>query len=123
MTGQTAAARVAKAWPLRRSRSPAADGAATPPRRPGPGDGNGPRENVFCWLPQVEHHTTWPGFTTTLSPRTTAAAAPLACGCGDGACPACADDGWACWRCGLAFFGAPPGHGLCPGCLTTGAAA
>lgn len=22
----------------------------------------GPRENVFCWLPQVEHYDTWPDF-------------------------------------------------------------
>lgn len=22
----------------------------------------GPRENIFCWLPHVEHHATWQDF-------------------------------------------------------------
>lgn len=29
----------------------------------------GPRENVFCWLPQVDHHDTWPGFLAALTGR------------------------------------------------------
>ena len=28
----------------------------------------GPRENVFCWLPQVEHYPTWPGFMASRMP-------------------------------------------------------
>ncbi len=27
---------------------------------------------------------------------------------------------WACQRCGLAFFGIPPEHELCPDCLADG---
>jgi len=27
----------------------------------------GPRENLFCWLPHVEHHPAWPGFLATLT--------------------------------------------------------
>jgi len=41
----------------------------------------GPRENLFCWLPHVEHHPAWPGFLATLTattdaPPVTAAAGP-----------------------------------------------
>lgn len=43
----------------------------------------GPRENVFCWLPQVEHHADWPSFASTLGgarpgPAENAADRPLA---------------------------------------------
>lgn len=27
----------------------------------------GPRENVFCWLPQIEHHATWHNYLTRLT--------------------------------------------------------
>jgi hypothetical protein len=75
----------------------------------------GPRENVFCWLPHVQHHPTWPEFMT----RITAAD----CGCGYDDCSACAGYGWACRTCGAAWFGTAPDDGLCPGCraaLATG---
>jgi hypothetical protein len=38
------------------------------------------------------------------------------CGCGYADCSACAGYGWACLRCGAAFFGAAPQTGLCPDC-------
>jgi hypothetical protein len=38
------------------------------------------------------------------------------CSCGYDDCTACAGYGWACLRCGLAFFGTPPEHGLCGPC-------
>ena len=38
------------------------------------------------------------------------------CGCGYDDCSVCAGYGWACLRCGLAFFGTPPEHGLCLAC-------
>jgi hypothetical protein len=38
------------------------------------------------------------------------------CGCGYDDCSACAGYGWACLRCGAAFFGATPEDGLCPAC-------
>lgn len=41
------------------------------------------------------------------------------CGCGYDDCSACAGYGWACQDCGVAFFGTPPGHGLCPACLAS----
>ena len=44
------------------------------------------------------------------------------CGCGYDDCSACAGYGWACQDCGVAFFGTPPGHGLCPACLASEAA-
>lgn len=28
-----------------------------------------PRENVFCWLPQVEHHDRWTGFLASIVGR------------------------------------------------------
>jgi hypothetical protein len=49
-----------------------------------------------------------------LDAGTTAAA--LDCACGSEDCPACAGSGWACARCGDAFFGAAPDDGLCPPC-------
>jgi hypothetical protein len=42
----------------------------------------------------------------------------IACGCGYADCSACAGYGWACQCCSAAFFGAPPGHGLCPDCAS-----
>ena len=42
------------------------------------------------------------------------------CGCGYDDCTPCAGYGWACLACGLAFFGGPPEHGLCPGCHAAG---
>jgi hypothetical protein len=56
----------------------------------------------------------------TLTPKALAALdagttpTPLDCGCGSEDCPACA--GWACVRCGDAFFGTAPDDGLCPPC-------
>jgi hypothetical protein len=44
----------------------------------------------------------------------------LDCGCGYDNCEACAGCGWACQRCGLAFFGTPPDDGLCAACAGTG---
>jgi len=38
----------------------------------------GPRENVFCWLPQVEHHDRWAGFLASM--RVTAEAAKAGVG-------------------------------------------
>lgn len=38
------------------------------------------------------------------------------CGCGYDDYSACAGSGWACLRCGGAYFGTPPGDGLCPAC-------
>jgi hypothetical protein len=40
----------------------------------------------------------------------------MACGCGAEDCAACAGSGWACPRCGDAFFGTAPDDGLCPPC-------
>jgi hypothetical protein len=45
----------------------------------------------------------------------------LGCGCGYDDCSACAGYGWACQRCGLAFFGTRPDDGLCAGCAGGGA--
>jgi len=70
----------------------------------------GPRENVFCWLPQVEHYAGWPDLLAAL-PR----GPVMTCGCGYD-CPACADYEWACQRCNCAFFSTPPEDGLCPAC-------
>jgi hypothetical protein len=63
----------------------------------------------------------------TLTPKALAALTPdshgpvspgqvMCCGCGYDDCSACAVDGWACPRCGAAYFGTPPGDGLCPDC-------
>jgi hypothetical protein len=41
------------------------------------------------------------------------------CGCGYDDCTACAGCGWACLRCGLAFFGRPPENGRCDDCTGT----
>jgi hypothetical protein len=38
------------------------------------------------------------------------------CGCGYDDCPACAGHGWACRRCGAAWFGPAPEDGRCPAC-------
>ena len=35
------------------------------------------------------------------------------CGCGYDDCETCMRRGWACQRCGLAFFGTRPDDGLC----------
>lgn len=40
----------------------------------------------------------------------------MECGCGYIDCSACAGYGWACLRCGVAYFGTPPDDGLCAGC-------
>lgn len=37
-------------------------------------------------------------------------------GCGYDNGSACTSYGWACLRCGDAFFGTPPGDGLCSAC-------
>jgi hypothetical protein len=49
-----------------------------------------------------------------LDSGTTATA--MDCGCGPDDCAACAGSGWACLRCGDAFFGTAPDDGLCPPC-------
>jgi hypothetical protein len=59
----------------------------------------GPRENVFCWLPHVQHHATWPDFMTSI-----------------GQAPA--DGEWCCSCCDLACFGSEPENGLCPDCAS-----
>jgi hypothetical protein len=76
----------------------------------------GPRENVFCWLPHVQHHATWPDFMT----RITAAEPVTDCGCGHDDCSACAGHRWACRACGAAWFSTPPGNGLCAACQPAG---
>jgi hypothetical protein len=42
------------------------------------------------------------------------------CGCGYDDCSACSDCGWACLRCGAAYFGPVPDDGLCPACRVAG---
>ena len=34
----------------------------------------GPRENVFCWLPDIEHYPDWPAFLAALAPTSLAGA-------------------------------------------------
>lgn len=56
-------------------------------------------------------------FTLTAKAHAALAAAPVMhCGCGYDDCTACAGYGWACQRCGLAFFGGRPDDGLCRAC-------
>jgi hypothetical protein len=51
-----------------------------------------------------------------LEPGATGTEPGVSCGCSYIDCPACSGHGWACLRCGLAFFGAAPDNGRCPDC-------
>jgi hypothetical protein len=60
---------------------------------------------------------------TYLEPGAEVTGPVMDCGCGYLDCSACAGYGWACLRCGRAFFGTAPEHGRCPACAAPGGAA